>query len=73
MTTLAHRIRIVEDRLPRWLVEWLFARLAVLVRRRIQRSDGLPEVTVEDFPIGTPDERCLDLLAICREPRGYSR
>jgi SAM-dependent methyltransferase len=60
----------IRDLLPRRLVEWLFARLAVLVRRGIQKTGGLPELTVDDFPIGAADERCLDLLAICRDPRG---
>jgi SAM-dependent methyltransferase len=60
----------IRERIPRRLVEWLFARLAVVVRRGIQKSGGLPDVTVGDFPIGPAEPRCLDLLAICREPRG---
>jgi SAM-dependent methyltransferase len=63
----------IRDRLPRRLVEWAFARLAVLVRRGIQKTDGLPRLTVDDFPIGPADAHCLDLLALCQEPRGYSR
>jgi SAM-dependent methyltransferase len=63
----------IRDQLPRPLVEWLFARLAVLVRRGIQKRGGLPQLTVDDFPVGPADAHCLDLLAVCREPRGYSR
>jgi len=54
---------------PRRLVEGLFAALAVVVRRGIQASDGLPAVTLDDFPIRPADDRCLDLLAVCRGPR----
>lgn len=54
--------------LPARLASWLFARFAVLVRRRASRVGGLPEVTWRDYPIGDVDARCLDLLAICREP-----
>jgi len=61
----------LRDRLPRPLVEWLFARFALLVRRGIQQSDeGMPDVTTADFPIGAADDECIDLLAICRDPRG---
>jgi SAM-dependent methyltransferase len=60
----------LRHRMPRWLIDWLFARLAVVVRRRIRQRDELPEVTVDDFPIGPADEACLDLLAVCRGPRG---
>ncbi len=60
----------LRHRLPQGLVEWLFARFAVLVRRGIQSgAGGLPQVTWSDFPIGPCDAECLDLLAICREPR----
>ncbi len=58
----------LRRRLPRPLIEWAFARLAVLVRSSIHRADGLPEVGVEDFPIGPADASCLDLLAVCRDP-----
>ncbi len=54
--------------LPRRLIDWLFGRLAVVVRRGIQQSQGLPDVTLDDFPIVPADDRCLDLLAICRGP-----
>lgn len=56
----------LRHRMPRWLIDPLFARLAVVVRRRIRDEDELPEATVDDFPIGPADEACLDLLAVCR-------
>ena len=59
----------LRDRLPRALVERLFAMFAILVRRRARASEGTPEVTWRDFPLGPADERCLDLLAFCRSPR----
>lgn len=55
--------------LPRSVVEGLFATFAVVVRRGIQQSEGLPEVTLADFPVGAADDDCLDLLAVCRSPR----
>jgi SAM-dependent methyltransferase len=58
----------LRERLPRGLVEWLFGRFAILVRRGIQRDKGLSEVSWHDFPIGPTDDTCLDLLAICRDP-----
>jgi SAM-dependent methyltransferase len=72
-----HRIRRIvrldplglRRRIPRGLVEWLFARLALRVRRGIQQGEGLPDATWRDFPIGPLSERCLDLLAVCRGPR----
>ena len=64
----------LRDRLPRPLVEWLFGRFALLVRRGIQQSDdGLPDVTTRDFPIGAANDECIDLLAICRSPRANPR
>ena len=54
--------------LPARAIEWLFASFAVLVRRGVSQSGGLPDVTWRDYPIGPVDARCLDLLAICREP-----
>ena len=75
------RIRLVtkldflrlRERLPRGLIEWLFGRLAVWVRRSIRRGAGLPEVTWRDFPIGPVDPECVDLLAICRGPLGRNQ
>jgi len=60
----------LRERLPRALVEWLFARFALLVRRRSAgAAPGEPEFTWRDFPAGPADADCLDLLALCREPR----
>jgi 2-polyprenyl-3-methyl-5-hydroxy-6-metoxy-1,4-benzoquinol methylase len=58
----------LRDRVPRPVVEWLFARFALLVRRQTQASDGTPDATWRDFPVGPADARCLDLLAICQGP-----
>lgn len=59
----------LRTRLPRSIVDRLFAAFAVIVRRGIQRSDGLPEVQISDFPILPVEPECLDLLAVCRKPR----
>lgn len=59
----------LRRRIPRPLVEWLFARLAVLVRRGIAGNEGLLPVDVEDFPIEPAHDQSLDLLAVCRRPR----
>jgi SAM-dependent methyltransferase len=58
----------LRERLPRPLVEWLFARFALLVRRRTREGEGVPAVSWHDFPPGPADPRCLDLLAACRQP-----
>jgi len=60
----------LRDRLPPPLVEWLFARFALLVRRRgAAASRDEPEMSWRDFPIGEVTDDCLDLLAMCRSPR----
>jgi SAM-dependent methyltransferase len=59
----------LRERLPRGLVEWLFARLAVLVRSGAKPPDAADEISWRDFPVGPADDHCLDLLAICRQPR----
>jgi len=59
----------LRQRLPRGLVEWLFARFARIVRRAIRREEGMPHASWRDFPIGPVTPISLDLLAICREPR----
>jgi hypothetical protein len=59
----------LRDLLPRPWIEWLFARFALLVRRRTRAAGLAPEVSVDDFPVGPVDDRCLDLLALCRHPR----
>lgn len=56
----------LRNHLPRSVVEWLFARFAVLVRRRTKAGEGVPAVSWHDFPVGPADDRCLDLLALCR-------
>ena len=55
--------------LPRGVVDWLFMRLALVVRRGLQRDESLPDATVADFPIGPADPGDLDLLAVCRRRR----
>jgi len=59
----------LRHRLPQGLVEWLFARFALGVRRGISRDEGLPDVDWRDFPVGESDAECIDLLALCRGPR----
>lgn len=60
----------LHQRLPTGLVEWLFAKFALLVRHS-NDTPGADEATVtwRDFPIGPANQDCLDLLAICRGPR----
>ena len=77
LSARSHRIRRImrldpldlRNLLPSAVVEWLFARFAVLVRRQTGDADGPPDATTADFPIGPADDRCLDLLVICRGPR----
>jgi len=56
----------LHRRLPRPIIEWAFGMLAKRVRRGIQSGEGLPDVTERDFPIGSPADDDIDLLAICR-------
>lgn len=63
----------LRRRLPRSLVDWLFARLSLVVRLAARRSGTTPEVRDEHYPIAAADDACLDLLAICRAPRTPSR
>ena len=63
----------LRRQIPQSLVEWLFARLAVFVRRGIASGEGLPEVSLEDFPIEPAHEKSLDLFAVCRKPRRSRR
>ena len=61
----------VRNLLPRAWLERLFAWFAAVVRRGVQRDDGLPEVTWRDFPVserGRASDDCVDLLAVCRRP-----
>ena len=58
----------IRNLLPASLITWLFAKGALLVRRGIQDSDsGMPDATLEDFPIGPSDPTDIDLLALCRK------
>ena len=59
----------LRRRLPRGLIDRLFAMFAVVVRRGIAEGNGLPEVTLDDFPVVPANDRVLDLLAVCRRPR----
>ena len=47
----------LHRRLPRGLVEWLFARFARLVRREAHGEPGTPDATWRDFPVGPADAR----------------
>ncbi len=55
----------LRHRLPRPFIEWLYGRLAILVRARTRSRDGMPDVTWRDFPVGSVSDDCLDLLAVC--------
>jgi len=60
--------------LPRSLVEWLFAKGALLVRRGIAEGDaGMPDATLDDFPIGPAHPDDIDLLAVCRANQAEER
>jgi len=58
----------LHRRLPRSLVDGLFGRLAVLVRRVIRKSGEMDELTTRDFPIGESRPDDVDLIAVCRNP-----
>lgn len=60
----------LRRRLPQRLVETLFARLAILVRRSLRADSKAPAVSLDDFPIEPAHPQSLDLLAVCRGPRG---
>jgi SAM-dependent methyltransferase len=55
--------------LPRPLIDWLFGRLAILVRRSIGPDASRAEIGLRDFPIESAGPDCLDLLAVCRKDR----
>lgn len=59
----------LRRRVPRALVEWLFARFARLIRRDIAANEGLPDVGLDDFPIEDANLESLDLFAVCHGPR----
>jgi SAM-dependent methyltransferase len=59
----------LHQRLPTGLVEWLFAKFALLVRNTSSGpSDDETAITWRDFPVGPASADCLDLLAFCRQP-----
>jgi SAM-dependent methyltransferase len=62
----------LRDRLPKPLIEKLFAFFALVVRRRTQGGDGTPDASWQDFPIGPPSPSDIDLVALCRNPRNRS-
>lgn len=58
----------LRNLLPASWITWLFAKGALLVRRGIQQSDsGMPDASLDDFPIGPADPGDIDLLALCRK------
>lgn len=59
----------LRRRLPRPLIDWLFARLSLLVRLTARRGGVVETVREEHYPIAPADAACLDLLAVCHEPR----
>jgi SAM-dependent methyltransferase len=59
----------LRRRLPRPLVEWLFARLSLLVRLLARGGSEAEPVGEQHYPIAKVDDASLDLLAVCREPR----
>lgn len=59
----------LRRRLPRGLVDWLFARLSIVVRLAARRSGTTPEVRDEHYPMGPADDDCIDLVAVCRGPK----
>jgi SAM-dependent methyltransferase len=75
------RIRLVtrldplrlRRRLPHRLIEWLFARFSLVVRVAARRSGTTDAVREEHYPVGAADGECVDLLAVCRGPRGVGR
>jgi len=59
----------LREWLPRAWIDWLFARFSIVVRRGIAKGEGLPNLTIDDFPVAPVDRNSLDLLAVCRGPR----
>lgn len=58
----------LRRRIPRALVEFFFARLAILVRKNVGAEERAERASIEDFPIEAAHPRCLDLFAVCHEP-----
>jgi SAM-dependent methyltransferase len=59
----------LRRRLPQGLIEWAFARLSIVVRLAARRSGATEAVSDDHYPVAAADAPCLDLLAICREPK----
>jgi SAM-dependent methyltransferase len=59
----------LRRRLPRSLVEWLFARLSIVVRLAARRSGTTAAVADEHYEIGAANADCIDLVAVCRGPK----
>jgi len=60
----------LHQRLPRGLIEWGFAKAALLVRGSNDGPDADESaITWRDFPVAPATADCLDLLAFCRRPR----
>jgi len=58
----------LRNLLPESWITWLFAKGALLVRQGIQDSDsGMPDATIDDFPIASAAPEDIDLMAICRK------
>jgi SAM-dependent methyltransferase len=57
----------LRHRLPRGLIEWVYPKLARLVRRNVTQADrSAATITAADFSITSTPGGSLDLLAICR-------
>lgn len=59
----------LRRRLPRWIVNWAFARLSLLVRLGVRRQGTLEAVGDDDFRVEAVAPSCIDLLAVCSRPR----
>jgi SAM-dependent methyltransferase len=59
----------LRERLSPAARDFAFAHLARWVRWLARQREGLPQVDWRDYPIGPVRDDCLDLLAVCREPR----
>ncbi len=59
----------LRKRIPTKQAEWLFARLALVVRRGIGADERLTRATLADFWVEPAHERSVDLMAVCRRPR----
>lgn len=58
----------LRERLPRAWIEHAFAAFALWVRARAGTTEGNPDASWEDFPVGARASESIDLLAICSGP-----